>query len=115
MAFWFLSENLNVSLSHLKNEKNKIWKWIHDRELFACKKLDDFGYRQSHYTLDTIQDFFSNFRIKILISDFQSQFSMSKIIRIFQIIFFIEGYDFRGTLFVIDIFWKLHFLNHFIF
>ena len=33
MAFWFLSENLNVSLSHLKNEKNKIWKKIHDREL----------------------------------------------------------------------------------
>ena len=28
---------------------------------------------------------------------------------------FIEEYDFRGTLFVIDIFWKLQFLNHFIF
>ena len=27
---------------------------------------------------------------------------------------FIEEYDFRGTLFVIDIFWKLQFLNHFI-
>ena len=37
-------------------------------------------------------------------SDFQSQFSMSKIIRIFLEIFFIEEYDFRGTLFVIDIF-----------
>ena len=37
-------------------------------------------------------------------SDFQSQFSMSKIIRIFLIFFFIEEYDFRGTLFVIDIF-----------
>ena len=29
--------------------------------------------------------------------------------------FFIEEYDFRGTPFVIDIFWKLQFLNHFIF
>ena len=48
-------------------------------------------------------------------SDIQSQFSMSKIIRIFQKMFFIEEYDFRGTLFVIDIFWKLHFLNHFTF
>ena len=25
---------------------------------------------------------------------------------------FIEEYDFRGTIFVIDIFWKLQFLNH---
>ena len=48
---------------------------------------------------------------KILISDLQSQFSMSKIIRIFLIFFFIEEYDFRGTLFVIDIFWKLHFFK----
>ena len=40
---------------------------------------------------------------------------MSKIIRIFLEIFFIEEYDFIGTLFVIDIFWKLQFLNHFIF
>ena len=44
-------------------------------------------------------------------SDFQSQFSMSKIIQIFLKICFIEEYDFRGTLFVIDIFWKLQFLN----
>ena len=36
--------------------------------------------------------------------DFQSQFSMSKIIRIF-LIFFIEEYQFRSTFFVIDIFW----------
>ena len=28
---------------------------------------------------------------------------------------FIEKYHFRGTFFVIDIFWKLQFLNHFIF
>ena len=27
---------------------------------------------------------------------------------------FIEEYDFRGTLFVIDIFWKLQFFNHYI-
>ena len=27
---------------------------------------------------------------------------------------FIEEYNIRGTLFVIDIFWKLQFLNHFI-
>ena len=51
---------------------------------------------------------------KILISDFQSQFSMSKIIRIFLIFFFIEEYQFRGIFVVIDIFWKIHFLNHFV-
>ena len=36
--------------------------------------------------------------------DFQSQFSMSKIIRIFLNFFFIEEYQFRSTFFVIDIF-----------
>ena len=46
------------------------------------------------------------------ISDFQSQFSMSKIIRIFLNFFFIEEYQFRGTFFDIDIFWKLQFLKH---
>ena len=56
-----------------------------------------------------------NSRQKVPKSDFQSQFSMSKNIRIFLQKNFIEEYDFRGTLFVIDIFWKLQFLNHFIF
>ena len=51
---------------------------------------------------------------KILISDFQSQFSMSKIIRIFLNFFFIEEYQFRGIFVVIDIFWKLQFLNLFV-
>ena len=37
-------------------------------------------------------------------SDFQSQFSMSKNIRIFLKKIFIEEYDFRGTLFVNEIF-----------
>ena len=37
--------------------------------------------------------------------DFQSQLSMSKMIKIFFNFFFIEGYQFRSTLFVIDIFW----------
>ena len=37
--------------------------------------------------------------------DFQSQFSVSKIIRIFLNFFFIEEYQFRSTFFVIDIFW----------
>ena len=36
--------------------------------------------------------------------DFQSQFSMSKIIRIF-LIFLIEEYQFRRTFFVTDFFW----------
>ena len=40
---------------------------------------------------------------------------MSKIIQICLIFFFIEEYEFRGILFGINIFWKLHFLNHFIF
>ena len=39
---------------------------------------------------------------------------MSKIIRIFLNFFFIEEYNFRGMFFIIDIFWKLQFLNHFI-
>ena len=38
-------------------------------------------------------------------SAFQSQFFMSKIIRIFLNFFFIEKYQFRSTFFVIDIFW----------
>ena len=37
-------------------------------------------------------------------SDFQSQFSMSENIQIFLKIIFIEEYDSRGTVFVIDIF-----------
>ena len=41
---------------------------------------------------------------KMLISDFQSQFSMSKIVRIFLIFFFIEKYQFRSSFSVIDIF-----------
>ena len=36
--------------------------------------------------------------------DFQSQFSISKIVRIFLNFFFIEEYQFWGTFFVIDIF-----------
>ena len=44
-----------------------------------------------------------------------SEFSMSKIIRIFLKKIFIEDYDFAGTLFVIGIFRKIHFLDHFIF
>ena len=51
---------------------------------------------------------------KMTISDFQSQFSMSKIIQIFLIFFFIEEYQFRGIFVVIDIFWKNQFLKHFI-
>ena len=41
---------------------------------------------------------------KLPISDFESQFSMSKIIQIFLKNFFIEEYQFGGTFFVIDIF-----------
>ena len=51
---------------------------------------------------------------KMPISDFQSEFSMSKIIRIFIIFFFIDEYQFRGTYIVIGIFWKLQFLKPFI-
>ena len=46
--------------------------------------------------------------------DFQSQFSTSKIIRIFLKFFFIEEYQFWGIFVVIDIYWKLQFLNHFV-
>ena len=40
---------------------------------------------------------------------------MSKIIWIFLIFFYIEEYDFGGTIFYTDIPLKLHFLNHYIF
>ena len=49
----------------------------------------------------------------MLNSDFQSQFSMSKIILIF-LSSFIEEYQIRGMFFAIDIFWELQFLKHFI-
>ena len=52
---------------------------------------------------------------KMTIFDFQSQFPMSKIIRIFLNFFFIEEYQFRGMFFVIGIFWKLPFLKHFVY
>ena len=48
------------------------------------------------------------------ISDFQSDFSMSKNIRIFLKKIFIEEYQSRGTYIVIGIFWKLQFLKPFI-
>ena len=51
---------------------------------------------------------------KLPISDFQSEFSMSKSVRIFLIFYFIEEYQFRSTYFVIGFFWKLQFLKHFI-
>ena len=53
-------------------------------------------------------------RQKVPILDFQSEFSMSKIIRIFLKKFFIEEYQFKGTFFVKSIFCWLQFLNHFI-
>ena len=54
-------------------------------------------------------------RQKVPKFDFQSQFSMSKIIRIFLNFFFIEEYQYRGMFFVLDIFWKLQFLKHFVY
>ena len=52
---------------------------------------------------------------KLQNSDFQSKFSMSKIIRICLNYFFIEEYHFMSILFVIDILWQFPFWNHFIF
>ena len=46
---------------------------------------------------------------KVPKSDFQSQFSASKIIRIFCIFSFIEEYEFRSTFFVVDIFDNINF------
>ena len=51
---------------------------------------------------------------KVPILDFQSEFSMSKIIRIFLKKKFIEEYQFRRTFFVKSIFFWFQFLNHFI-
>ena len=52
-------------------------------------------------------------RQKVPILDFQSEFSMSKIIRIF-LKKIIEEYQFKRTFFVKSIFGWLQFLNHFI-
>ena len=46
--------------------------------------------------------------------DFQSQFSMSKIIGIFLNLFFIEEYQLRSTFVFIDIFWLNQILKPFI-
>ena len=55
-------------------------------------------------------------RQKVLKSDFQSHFSTSKIIQIFLIyFFFIEEYQICRRFIVVVIFWKLQFLNHFVF
>ena len=51
---------------------------------------------------------------KVPILDFQSEFSMSKIIRIFLKTFFIEEYQFKRTFFVKSIFCWLQFQNHII-
>ena len=51
---------------------------------------------------------------KVEILDFQSEFSMSKIIQIFLKKNFIEEYQFRRTFFVKSIFDWLQYLNHFI-
>ena len=46
---------------------------------------------------------------KVTKSDFQSQFSKSKIKRFFLILFHIWEYQFRSTFFVNDIFWYINF------
>ena len=53
-------------------------------------------------------------RQKVPTSDFQSQFSMSKIIRIIPNFFFIEEYEFRKTTFIFDSFCLLSDLKHFV-
>ena len=53
---------------------------------------------------------------KMPISDFQSQFSMSKIVRIFLFFFSLKNINLaRSIFFVIDIFWKLELLKHFVY
>ena len=49
------------------------------------------------------------------ISEFQSQFSMTKIIRIFLKKIFVDEHQIMGIFFLIDIFWKLQFFKRFIF
>ena len=60
-------------------------------------------------------DHLSTSRQNVQNSDFQSQFSMSKRIQTYLKIFYIEEYHLWSTFFVIDIFCRLQFLNHFIF
>ena len=80
--------------------------------MMGPKKQEFFG-QESTYSREMIVrimliDIAQNCQ-KVPISDFQSQFSISKIIRIFLTKIFIEEYDLRGTLLVIDIFENLDF------
>ena len=53
---------------------------------------------------------------KLLNSDFQNQFSILQVKNYPDLshFFFIEQYQFRRTFLIIDIFWQLQFLKHFI-
>ena len=92
---------------------------------FLSKFVDRWAHETMHTYIGNKHFFTKSFRHqtyqnskiswqKLPISDFQSDFSMSKIIRIFLIFFFIEEYQFRGTYIVIGINWKLQFLKPFI-
>ena len=52
---------------------------------------------------------------KMPISDFQCQFSMSKIIRTFLNLFSMKNINLGTCFFVVDIFWKLHFSKDFVY
>ena len=46
---------------------------------------------------------------------FKVNFLCQKLSESFQIFFFIDQYQLRSTFFVIDIFWQIQFLKHFIY
>ena len=71
------------------------------------------GKRKKNYDL-TFTDVHMS-RQKVPKSDFLSQFSMSKVIRIFLIFFSLKNISLEEGFFAIVIFFKLHFLNHFVF
>ena len=103
---------------HSNSENHDMWdRWVsvvefHDRALFIVKV---FGQKSTvvkwNYQILSLHLVTVCQTVPIL--DVQSEFSMSKIIRIF-LKKFIEEYQFKCTFFVKSIFCWLQFLNHFI-
>ena len=135
-AFWRRNQEITIWISNIFNKVARVKfdkKIISD--FFVTSASDyyryllrffDWGAHETMYAHIGNKHFFTkschcqtyqNSKIswqKMPISDFQSDFSMSKIIRIFLKKIFIEEYQFRGTYIVIGIFWKLQFLKPFI-
>ena len=108
------------------------------KSLYVLKKVlisshyGNTGYGVSSLAIQTYRDFCLKINIsqgywcilrigvlgrcqKVTKFDFQSQFSMSKIVGIIPKKFFIEKYEIRSTTFINDTFCLMSFLKHFIY